>query len=76
MAKQDPKEYYGNRGTGTFEAIDVVEDFQLGFHKGNAVMYILRAGYKGSMANEAEDLEKAIRFLRRRIYLIKGEKGW
>ena len=40
---------------GKFEVIDVIEDWKLGFHLGNAVKYIARAGRKGS---RIEDLKK------------------
>lgn len=44
------------------ESIDVIESFELGFHKGNAIKYILRSGKKH---NEREDIEKAIWYLTR-----------
>lgn len=47
-----PPHYIGDG----LQAIDVIEDWQLGFHLGNAAKYILRAGRKGS---RVEDLEKA-----------------
>lgn len=55
-----PKHYQGARLT----AIDVIEDFDLGFSLGNAIKYILRAGKK---QNKVEDLEKAIWYLQREI---------
>lgn len=53
-----PAHYIGNG----LEAIDVIEDWQLGFHLGNAVKYILRAGRKG---DRRQDLEKALWYVRR-----------
>jgi len=50
------------------EAIDVIEAFGLGFHLGNAMKYILRAGRKTE--DDTEDTKKAIWYLNR--YL--GEK--
>lgn len=49
------------------ETIDVIEDFELGFHLGNAIKYILRAGKKGNdvLAKEVEDLEKAVWYIGR-----------
>ena len=47
------------------ECINVVE--HMTFNKGNAMKYIWRAGEKGE---EAEDLNKAIWYLRREIQLI------
>lgn len=56
---------------GGLEAIDVIESFDLGFHLGNAVKYVLRAGRKG---DAIEDLEKSIWYLRRDIERRKAEK--
>ena len=58
-----PAHYKGNG----LEAIEVIEDWQLGFHLGNAVKYILRAGKKG---DRKQDLEKALWYVRR----AKGRK--
>jgi|GEM_PF-808006 len=55
-----PAHYKGNG----LEAIEVIEDWQLGFHLGNAVKYILRAGKKG---DRKQDLEKALWYVRRAI---------
>lgn len=48
---------------GGMEAIDVIEAFGLGFHLGNAVKYILRAGRKTEDAKE--DIKKAAWYLER-----------
>lgn len=53
----------------TIEPIDVIEDWQLGFHEGNAVKYIARAQHKG---NELQDLKKAMWYLLRRIEQVEG----
>ena len=50
--------------SGGIEAIDVIEAFKLGFHLGNVVKYVLRAGRKG---DALEDLEKAAWYLDREI---------
>lgn len=47
-----PAHYQGK----TLEAIDVIDDFELNFNLGNAVKYILRAGFKD---NYVQDLKKA-----------------
>jgi hypothetical protein len=60
--------HYGGE-SNTYEAIKVIEAWQLGFHLGNAVKYIARAGKK-SIADEIEDLEKAKWYLERRIERI------
>ena len=51
---------------GGIEAIDVIEAWQLDFHRGNAVKYIARAGLKDP-AKLREDIEKAIWYLQRLI---------
>lgn len=50
--------------SGGLECIDVIEAFGLGFHLGNAVKYILRAGKKG---DRTEDLKKAAWYLSREM---------
>ena len=57
---------------GGLESIDVIEAFGLGFHLGNAVKYILRAGKKvreGESPEQAaaRDLRKAVWYLNREI---------
>lgn len=47
---------------------DVAEDWKLGYCLGSVVKYIARAGRKGE---RIEDLEKALRFLKREIELEK-----
>jgi hypothetical protein len=47
---------------GKYEAIDVIEDWELDFHCGNAVKYIARHSYKES---PKQDIEKAIWYLQR-----------
>jgi hypothetical protein len=49
---------------GGMEAIDVIEAFALDYRIGNAVKYLLRAGYKG---NRLEDLAKARWYVDRAI---------
>jgi len=55
---------------GKIEAIEVIEDWGLDFHLGNAVKYICRAGKKESSAN-IEDLEKALWYIKRKVKLLK-----
>ena len=56
---------------GKYEAIDVIEDWQLNFNLGNTVKYISRAGHKD---NIVQDLKKASWYLDREIKrLEKGE---
>lgn len=58
--------HYG--GDTTYEVIKVIEAWQLGFHAGNTVKYIARAGKKDRSA-EVEDLKKARWYLDRLIHL-------
>lgn len=57
-----PKHYGGE--DNPYEAIKVIEAWELGFNLGNAVKYISRAGKKGV---RKEDLEKAAWYLNREI---------
>lgn len=54
-----PNHYKGKK----FEVIDIIEDYKLGFHLGNAIKYILRANRKSQDARE--DIKKAIWYLER-----------
>lgn len=49
---------------GSYECIDIIEDWNLSFHLGNAVKYICRAEHKSS---KIKDLKKAIWYLNRVI---------
>lgn len=51
---------------GNIEVIDFIEDKKLGYHLGNAVKYIARAGKKDP-AKYIEDLQKAVWYLQREI---------
>ena len=53
-----------------YEAIKVIEAWDLGFNLGNTLKYIARAGKKGSAL---EDLEKAAWYLNREIGNRKKE---
>lgn len=56
---------------GKYEAIEVIEDWQLNFNLGNTVKYIARAGHKD---NIIQDLKKSLWYLDREIKrLDKGE---
>jgi hypothetical protein len=56
--------------SGKFEAIEVIEDWNLGFNLGNTVKYISRAGKKDP-AKHLEDLKKAAWYLAREISNIE-----
>ena len=58
---------------GKIEVIDYIEDKKLGYHLGNAVKYISRAGKKDP-TKYVEDLQKADWYIKREIdRLTKGE---
>lgn len=64
----DHPAHYG--GDTTYEAIKVIEAWELGFCLGNTVKYISRAGKKDA-TKELEDLKKASWYLARRIHQIE-----
>lgn len=66
MSAVEHPDHYGG-GDNPYEAIKVIENWGLGFHLGNTVKYISRAGKKGGPEKEVEDLEKALWYLERRI---------
>ncbi len=55
------------------EVIDVIELYDLDFHIGNALKYMLRAGKKLDTA-AVTDLEKAIWYLQREIKVLSPEE--
>ena len=61
-----PKHY----NQGRIEPIEVIEDWEVGYHLGNVIKYIARAKYKGNMV---EDLKKARWYLDRYINLITNK---
>lgn len=61
-----PAHYIAPNG---MEAIDVIEGFGLGFHRGNAVKYILRAGKKG---DAEQDIRKARWYVERDLERMSG----
>lgn len=63
--------YYGG-ADDPYEAIKVIEAWNLGFHLGNTVKYISRAGKKdGNSATQ--DLRKAMFYLNREIQLLEKQ---
>ena len=64
MTEQDVINNPSHYKSDKMECIEVIEAFNLGFHLGNSVKYILRAGRKG---DRIEDLKKAIWYLQREI---------
>lgn len=66
----DHPAHYGG-ASNPYEAIKVIEAWQLGFCLGNAVKYISRAGKKDDIV---QDLEKARWYLDREIANLKAGK--
>jgi hypothetical protein len=66
-----PNHYKGQEGK--IEAIDVIENYDLNFSLGNAVKYILRAGFKPD-SSYVEDLSKAVWYLNREIQRTKKDE--
>ena len=75
MPKYNPYEYvthpihYGGKDN-PYEAIKVIEAWELGFNLRNTIKYISRAGKKDSIVQE---LEKALWYLKREI---KNQKSY
>ena len=65
-------DHYGGRDN-TYEAIKVIEAWNLNFHLGNVVKYVSRAGKKDPN-KEYEDLKKAAWYLERYIDIFYVEK--
>lgn len=63
-------EHYG--GDNIYEAIKVIEAWELDFSLGNTIKYISRAGKK-EKAKEIEDLKKALWYLNRKINNLESK---
>lgn len=74
VRENDPVNHPSHYTDGKIEVIDFIEDKKLGFHLGNAVKYIARAGKKDP-AKTIEDLEKAIWYIKRYIEDYKEKDG-
>ena len=55
---------------GKYEAIDVIEDWNLNFNLGNAVKYISRAGHKDDIV---QDLKKSLWYIDREIQRLENK---
>ena len=80
MLDNDPEDlvnhpnHYGGKNN-PYEAIKITEAYNLNFHLGNAIKYILRAGKKHN-ASPTQDLEKAVWYLERHLEnLIKEQNA-
>jgi len=54
--------------TGEYDLIDVIQDYQLNFNRGNALKYIIRAGKKD---DELQDLIKAKDYIERELQYVR-----
>ena len=68
-----PKHYGGE--DNTYEAIKVIDAWDLGFSLGNTVKYISRAGKKDP-EKEIEDLKKAKFYLDHHIKTLENKWRW
>ncbi len=66
----DHPDHYGGEDN-PYEAIKVIEAWELGFNLGNSVKYIARADKKG---NRLEDLKKSLWYLNREIQNMEKAK--
>jgi len=62
-------QHYGGKNN-EYEAIKVIDDWDLGFSLGNAIKYISRAGKKRK-DTELEDLKKALWYIQHHIENIE-----
>ncbi len=72
QATNDAVNHPSHYTDGKIEVIDYIEDKKLGYHLGNAVKYISRAGKKDP-SKTVEDLRKAIWYLQREIDRLTAE---
>ncbi len=74
--KEEPKDKINHPPhytQGKFETVQVIEDWELGYHLGNALKYISRYKHKHkTKTKQLEDLRKAIWFIERKIKSIEG----
>ena len=63
-SKVDHPDHYGG-SDNDYEAINVIEAWDLNFHLGNVIKYVCRAGKKTGC--QIEDLKKASWYLERHI---------
>jgi hypothetical protein len=63
-------DHYGGKDN-IYEAIKIIEAYDLNFSLGNAIKYIIRAGKKNS--NAIEDLEKAKWYVQRQIEFLEAK---
>ena len=67
----DHPDYYGGEDN-PYEAIKIIEAYDLNFSLGNVIKYVLRAGKKSDSA--IEDLEKAAHYIQFQIDYLRRQK--
>ena len=67
----NPQHY---RSTNHIQCIDVIEAWELSYHRGNVIKYVLRAGKK-SPETEIEDLKKAEWYIQREIARLQSSNA-
>jgi len=73
MSEQvDHPQHYGGE-SNPYEAIKVIDAWELGFSLGNTVKYISRAGKKNK-EKELEDLKKALWYLQHHIETLSNNE--
>ena len=73
--RNDPVSHPSHYTDGRIEVIDFIQDKGLDFCRGNIVMYVARAGKKGSREKELEDLKKARQYCDFAIRQLEGRDG-
>ena len=68
MSNKDSIDHPPHYTFAAIEPIDVIESWELGFHLGNVLKYVARAGRKG---DKMEDLRKARWYLDREITRLR-----
>jgi hypothetical protein len=69
MVNKSPTHYT----RGAIEIWDFIRDQDLNYHRGNAIKYICRAGFK-SPATEVEDIKKAIHYLENELDHVMSQQ--
>lgn len=72
MKQINHPDHYGGQ-ENTYEAIKVIEAWQLGFNLGNTLKYIARAGKKDNNTT-LQDLQKAKWYLERQIQSLQSQE--
>lgn len=71
MEQVNHPEHYGGKDN-VYEAIKVIDNWELGFSLGNTVKYISRAGKKDP-TKELQDLKKALWYLQHHIDTLENK---